>query len=837
MAQGNSQFAGMKLTSTLLCLLLMGNFFALADPGKGHGSGPETGKGHGPGTGQVSGRVTDEQQKGIEGASVTLVRVRDSSLFKILVTDKQGAFDLSNVPVGDYRINVTAIGYTGGVGQTFAVGSDGVVRLSDIRLASQSASLHQVEVIGKRPLIELHPDRTILNVDAFITNVGGTALEVLQKSPGVTVDKDGNISLKGKQGVTVMLDGKPSYLSGADLAALLSSMSASQLDQIEIMTNPPAKYDAAGNAGIINIRTKKSRGKGFNGNMNLGYGQGRYLKSTNSLNLNYRTEKYNLFLNYTANYIRGFTDLHIIRHYLAPDEKNLTAIFDEPTYIRRRLSNNTLKLGIDYYLSKKTTVGAVLSGFITHRDTRGDGIGYLQDPSSVTDSSVYTNSDSYNKVHNGTVNLNLRHSFDSAHELSADADYIIYSGRNPQLFISTATHPNAPTDSGQLRGLIPSVITIWSGKVDYSQQLSKSLKLETGWKSSYVTTDNTAYYDNLIGGTWEPDYGKTNHFIYRENINAVYVNFSKELGKWSLQAGARFENTNYRGHQLGNPQKKDSAFDRQYNNLFPTAYISYQADKNNQLTLSTGRRIDRPAYQDLNPFLFYVNQYTYQQGNPFLNPQYTMNVELSHIFKGLLTTTLNYSNTQSYFTQIFHSTGDTTTFSNGNLGRLESAGLSENALLDLTDWWSVTLHLDVVYKKLDGFSDGEGIHTVGVTVFSEWNNQLKFKKGWAAEQSGYFNSRDVEGQFVTQPFWQLSTGVSKQVLKGKGTVKVNMKDIFFTDYLRAGVTYQNVREHFVQSNDTRQVNLGFAYRFGKVLKGPAHRSNGGAGDEQNRVRL
>ncbi|HEY4206782.1 MAG TPA: TonB-dependent receptor, partial [Puia sp.] len=670
----------------------------------------------GPGTGQVSGRVTDEQQKGIEGASVTLVRVRDSSLFKILVTDKQGSFDLNNVPVGDYRISASAIGYANGAGRTFAVGSDRVIHLSDIQLAPFSAALHQVEVIGKRPLIELRPDRTILNVDASITNLGGTALEVLQKSPGVTVDKDGNISLKGRQGVTLMLDGKPSYLSGPDLAALLGSMSASQLDQIEIMTNPPAKYDAAGNAGIINIRTKKNKGKGFNGSINLGYGQGRYAKTTNSLNLNYRTEKYNLFLNYSSNYLRGFTDLHIMRQYLAPDAKTVTAIFDEPTYLWRKIANNTLKLGIDYNLSRKTVLGGVVSGFISPRRTYGYGIGYLQDPQGVTDSAVQTINDNNNRVRNGAVNLNIRHAFDSTHELSADADYIIYSGRNPQLFINTATHPSRPLDSGQLRGLIPSVITIWSGKADYSQSLNKHLKVEMGWKSSYVTTDNTANYDNLLGGLWAPDYGKTNHFLYRENINALYANFNQDAGKWSFQAGLRFENTNYRGHQLGNPMRKDSSFDSRYNNFFPTVYISYQVDKDNQFTLSTGRRIDRPAYQDLNPFLFYVNQYTYQQGNPFLKPQYTTNAELSHNFKGMLTTTLNYSNTQSYFTQVFHSSGDTTTFSNDNLGRLQTAGLSVSVQLNPTEWWSATGHIDVVYKKLIGLANDEAVHSEGVVV-------------------------------------------------------------------------------------------------------------------------
>src|SRR5882757_5478127 len=317
----------------------------------------------GPGTGQVTGKVTDEKQRTIEGAYVSVLRAKDSSLYKILVTDKQGVFDLTGVPAGDYRVSVTAVGYAGSAGEAFAVGGDGIVKLGDIQLSPVAAALKQVEVVGKQPLIEQKPDRILVNVDAAVTNAGATALEVLQKSPGVTVDKDGNISLKGKQGVMVMLDGKPSYLSGPDLAALLGSMSASQLDQIEIMTNPPAKYDAAGNAGIINIRTKKNKSKGFNGSLSLGYGQGKYRRTTNSLNLNYRTGQYNVFLNYTFNDLRGYTDLHIVRHYLATDAKLVTAIFDEPTYLKRKISNNTLKFGIDYYLSKKTTFGAVVSGF------------------------------------------------------------------------------------------------------------------------------------------------------------------------------------------------------------------------------------------------------------------------------------------------------------------------------------------------------------------------------------------------------------------------------------------------------------------------------------------
>jgi outer membrane receptor protein involved in Fe transport len=265
-------------------------------------------------------------------------------------------------------------------------------------------------------------------------------------------------------------------------------------------------------------------------------------------------------------------------------------------------------------------------------------------------------------------------------------------------------------------------------------------------------------------------------------------------------------------------------------------YVSYQVNADNQFTLSTGRRIDRPAYQDLNPFLFFVNQYTYQQGNPFLNPQYTTNIELSHVFKGVFTTTVNYSHIQAYIQQVFNANGDTTIFNNGNLGRLDNMGLSMNAQLELTKWWTATLHMDLVYKKVDGYTK-EVVRSEGVSAFFEGSNQFKFKKGWAAELSGFYNTRDKDAQFITESFWQLSTGVSKQVMKGKGTVKLNVSDIFFTEPLRAGITYQNVREHFLQSRDSRAGNLSFTYRFGKALKGPAHRGNGGAGDELNRVKL
>jgi iron complex outermembrane recepter protein len=825
----------------LPCTMLV--FRGQAQPGR---SGAQTGS---AGV-RITGTILDVGQQPIVGATVALIR--DSSRIGLAVTDSRGFFEIPGMPVGNYHVVVTAIGYLEYKSEWLTIGHDEpAIGLGTISMRRKADELDQVTVMGKRPLMEQKIDRLIINVDAAVTNTGSTALEILQKSPGVSVDKDGNISLRGRQGVTVMIDGKPAYLAGADLANLLSSMNANQLDQIEIMTNPPAKYDAAGNAGIINIRTKKNRSKGFNGSLSAGYGQGRYWKTNNSLNLNYRNGSYNLFANMSYNANRGYTDLHLIRSYLDGDGKTVNSIFDEPTYLNRKFASSNLKLGMDYFLSAKTTLGIVGTGFISPRNFDGNSTGFLQDANAHTDSVTHTLSTNDSRVVNGTVNLNLRQLFDSAHELTADADFIQYRSTDPQTYLTQSSYPDGTiTGTDLLKGDLPATIRIYSGKTDYSQSLGKGMKLEGGWKSSWVLTDNAANYYNLDAGVWEPDYGKTNAFNYRENINAGYVNFSGGFGgagaagggeggaeRWSYQVGLRYEHTDTHGFQAGNPQRPDSSFAHHYDGWFPTIFLSFQADKNNQFALTGGRRIDRPNYQDLNPFLFFIGQYTYQEGNPFLNPQYTNNLELSHIFKGVLTTALSYSHTDAYITQLFRTQGDTTIFTNGNLGELQTVGLSVNAQLSPVSWWSVTLHGEVDYKTVHGrFADAD-IVTKAFTEQYSVNNQFRWKKGWSGEVSGVYNSRDVEGQFIVMPYGQVSAGLSKQLFHNKATIKFNVQDIFFTQRQDGRITYANVREHFVQSGDSRVGNISFSYRFGKSAKDAARVKHGGADEEQSRVKL
>ena len=788
---------------------------------------------------KVTGLVRDAQGKPLAGVTVSLLKASDSTISKFTATNASGEFELDKLDAGFFLLKLTAVGFAPSTCDRFELGEKNPFqRFEALTLSTQANSLEGITVISKRPLIEQKPDRLIVNVDAAVSNVGATALEVLEKSPGVAVDRDGNVSLKGKQGVLILIDGKPSYLSGPDLAALLGSMTASQLDQIEIMTNPPAKYDASGNSGVINIKTKKNNQRGFNGTLNLSYSQGVYAKTTNSLNLNYRTPKFNVFLNYTFTNSNNYTDLHLSRKYLGPDGVTPIAYFDQPTFFKFHFGNNTLKLGMDYYLSKKTTLGITTTGFSSPRVFDGYSTGYIQDAHQVTDSITRTDNQNHDRWVNGTVNLNLRHQFDSSREITADFDYIQYKSQNEQLFDNVTYYPDSTILSqGQVKGLLPSNIRIFSGKADYSQSLYKGAKMEAGWKSSLVKTDNAANYFIGEAGNLYPDYERTNRFLYEENINALYLNYNQQVKKWSFQGGLRFENTNYDGHQVGNIQKPDSSFTRHYNSLFPTAYISYALDSSNTLSVNFGRRIDRPAYQSLNPFYFFINKYTYSVGNPFLNPQYTNNFELSHVFKQRYTTTLSYSYTTDFETQVFRSEGETTILGQANLGTMQNYGLSETMNLKFAKWWTATLSANVNYKIVKGEAPGTIVNTAAWNGQMNMNNQFRFKKGWSAEASGFYNSKDVEGQFVIDPFGQVSIGGAKQILKTKGTIKLSIRDIFYTQTIYGKILYGNVEEHFIQSRDSRVVNISFVYRFGKNFKEPSRRNNGGAGDEQNRVRV
>ncbi len=790
--------------------------------------------------GKISGTVIDGNTKIIESATITLLRAKDSSVAKMSVADKTGKYSFDAVAEGIYMVSISAIGHQKGFSESFEINAaNSVIVLKTIELVPVAKSVAGVTVTSKKPLIEQRIDRTIVNVEASVTNVGNSALEVLEKSPGVSVDKDGNISLKGKQGVTIYIDGRPSYLSGADLANMLRSMNASQLEQIEIMTNPPAKYDAAGNSGVINIKTKKNKQFGYNGSITTGYTQGRYPRFNEGVNFNYRNGKVNLFtnLNYNRNH-RG-EELYINKNFRETSSKDIISKFDQKSEMVNQSHFYSSKIGLDYSASKKTTLGVVLNGFYNPSTWESKTNTYIFDPNDVLTAQTKAATRNDEKWKNFSSNFNVRTVLDSAgQELTADLDYIQYRSTSVQPLISSYydNAGNLKQTPDTLMGTLPQNITIYSGKVDYSLPLKKGAKFEAGIKTSFVKTDNNASYDSIQNGEMVHDFNRSNHFVYEENINAAYVNYSRPLGKkWSGQFGLRAENTNAKGSQLTTGVQ----FKRNYTQLFPTAYLQYKASEQNLFVINYGRRINRPDYESLNPFIHFLDRYTFEQGNPNLKPQFAHNIELSHTYKGFLTTTLNYTSTNDIIQQVLeqNETTNETYIKKANIASLHQVGLAISAYKEITKWWNGNIYVNVYNNRFEGVVNGDNI-SIGITgLMMQVQQQFKWGKGWGAEVSGFYRTKGVEGVIFIQPIGQVNAGFSKQIMKNKASVRLNVRDIFAGGVFKGYSKYGTVDAQFKNVNDSRAVSISFTYRFNKgKLKAGNNRKNGGASDEQNRVK-
>lgn len=787
--------------------------------------------------GKINGSVIDGNTTIIESATITLLNAKDSSIAKISASDKAGHFSFDNIANGKYLVSISAVAHQPAYSEVVEINDNSsAVTLKTIRLVPQSKSLGTVTVTAKKPLIEQKPGMTVVNVEASPTNTGLNALELLEKSPGVSVDNDGNISLKGKNGVLILIDGKPTYMSPADLAAFLKNMQSSNLEQIEIMTNPPAKYDAAGNSGIINIKTKKGNMKGMNGTANLGYSQGYYGSYNGGANLNYRNNKLNLFGGFNGGTYQGYNKLSIDRRFYESDKVTLAGTGDQFTQTHFRGKYQSAKLGLDYYFSKKDVAGFVVNGnFGNHK----------QDPNSNSNVRGETGDILYKLISQGnnlflntniSANGNYKHTFDSTgHEVSADVDYVYYNNRNNSNLNTQSFDANNIKNGNPvyLAGHIPSNINIYSAKLDYVHPFKNGLKVESGLKTSLVHTNNQVEYLRNSGNGWSLD-DRSNHFIYDENINAAYAIVSKKIKKFELTAGLRLENTVSKGHQI----KNDSSVNRNYTNLFPNAGIAFSASDKNQLNLSYSRRITRPNYEDLNPFVYFLDSLTYGQGNPYLKPQFTNNIELSHTYNRFLTTTINYTQTTDIITQLLkQDTEKKTTYQTmDNFSSMKQFGLAVSANMPVKKWWNVNLYANVFNNHYNGIYQKDPID-ISITSFtSNMTNSFTMGKGWSAEVSGWYRSKGAEGLLIINDMGAVNSAISKQLFKKKGTLKMGIRDIFYTQHFSGYAKYSDVDVTLAGKRDSRQFNVSFTYRFGKTNIPGERRKTGGANDEQSRVK-
>lgn len=791
---------------------------------------------------KITGQVFTLEKRPAEATTITLVTGDNSTIVKTTKADIQGNFTFEQIKSGKYQLWFTMVGFQKLRTDFIIIDSTSstIIELEKIILVPDAASLTEVKVTSKKPFVEHKIDRTVVNVGALISNTGTNALEVLEKSPGVIVSQNGTISYMGKSGVLILIDDKPTYLSGDNLTSYLKSLPASLLDQIELMSNPPAKYEAGGTAGVINIKTKKLKAKGLNGTVVASFGKTRYWRTNESLNLNYYNEKVNLFANIGYTFQKSDRILKLQRSYFDAGN-NLIATYNQQAYFRPATHSNNVKLGMDYFVSSKTTVGVLFTGSFSPGRYNNPVNTSLYNNSGLPDSTIVANNTAKSKFNNGGINLNFLRRFDSLGKtLTFDIDYIKYSAHSDQSFINSTFHPNSNLKNKEtIISSLPADIHIYTAKTDYTQPLKEKGKLEFGLKTSFVNTDNAANYFNVVNNISTVDYNNTNRFLYKENINASYINFSKELKRVSFQAGLRMEHTDIKGLQSGNFTKPDSAFKQNYSNIFPTGYLSYKLDTagSQLLNFSYGRRIDRPYYKDLNPFTYIVDKYTYFSGNPFLKPQLSSNYELSYSYKSFFSTTLFYNRYKNFQTETVYQAGGIFVSTPANIGQKITTGINANASLKPAKWWDCNIYSEVVNLKFNGQLNNGYLNSNSTYFYTEAGNQFDLSNGWAAELSGFYITGRTVSQFNLDPKGQLSAGIQKKILKNKASIKVGATDILRTNISSGNISnIAGATSTYHNDFDTRMLTVGFSYNFGKSGNNVKKRKTGSSQSEQNRVK-
>lgn len=789
-------------------------------------------------TGSIKGKLSDPESAAAKDVLVTLLLSKDNSIAKTQISEADGSFEFVNLSDENYIISIEDDKYKLYQSQPLTISKDQkqIVLPAIILQKNEANSLQEVVVQKKKSFVENKIDRTVLNVDALISAAGGDAMDVLEKAPGITVDENGTITFKGKSGVQVFIDDKPTYLSGAELEAYLKSLPASTLNQIELMTNPPAKYDAAGGAGIINILTKRTKVKGFNGSVTSRASLGKRMQTRQGINLNYLNDNIKIYGNIGYNYQNSINDLYIFRRFKNED-LSTKSLFDQTSIMGRTGNNINGKIGVDYYLSEKSTIGVGVTGTFRDGINRSDVNSRLSNANSVLDSTIVAKNREKEEFSNGGLNLNYRYDIDSkGTKFTTDFDYLRYTTDSDQKFDNTVYQPdNSISDQSQLLGNLPSRIDIYSFKTDYSHPLKNDGVIEAGYKVSYSKTDNVADYRDVVNGQQVQNLDMSNHFKYDETINAVYVNFNTTYKRFSFQTGLRLENTDSKGNQLQSGQK----FKRNYTNLFPTVFVQYKLDSigNNQLVTSYGKRINRPYFQDLNPFISPLDRFTYYAGNPYLNPAFANNYDLSYRYKGYFSTTISYGETKDDINETIEISDGIYYSRPGNTGKSQVYSINFTADIPFFKWWKANFYTEVTHSKYKSKLYTEDLDTSGTYWYFSANNSFNFSKNWSGEIGGNYQTDVVSAQFIIGARGSVNIGAKTKILQGNGSLRFSVNDVFYGGIVNGTINNLHLTDAtWINRRDSRFGAITFTYSFGKAFKSKEQHDASGADSEKNRVK-
>jgi len=781
----------------------------------------------------ITGIVIDKNNRKIS-ATLKFKSTIDSSFIKTVITNEQGNFTLDNLPSGKFTVEVKSLGYKTLLETVELKPNKANINLN-FKLQPDINELESVVIAGRKPLIERHNDKTVMNVENSIVSTGNTALEVLAKMPGVSVNQDGIISIRGRSGVNVLIDGKSTYLSAEQLATRLKSLNSNEIKTIELITNPSSKYDAEGNAGLLNIKLKKNVNYGTNGNIDLGFGYGKNAKSDAGISINHRNKSLNVFGNLANNNNKATENLDILRVVRDLDQDTYFHQYNTQT---RSLHNNNYKAGIDYFINNENTLGFLTTGYFNNGHDLSNGVTAIGQSFTKVDSSIVADNPAKNKYRNQAYNLNYKSVMDTlGQELSIDLDYAKYHSEENTIYQNSFFDQNGLNYKSPaiFRNATPSFIKIKAAKIDYTLPLYATTKLDLGLKSSWISTDNDFRFENLIGTDWKNDAGRSNRFVYNENINATYATLKHEFKSTSIEIGLRMEQTNSKGNSIND----NKIVKRRYFDFFPSFNINQTLSPNNEIGFSYSRRIDRPDYKSLNPFIYFVDLYTFSQGNPFLNPQYTNAFQLAYNYKKTLNISFGYSITNNLIIDVLLPDNEKKTLYQTvqNLDKQYAYDLTIGYPTTITKFWSMDNTLTSTYNQIKTSNLGEGVYDrkkVNFTVNSSHNFTLS--PSTAAELSGEYASSQIYGTYAIKPYYGVDFGIKKSFLDKKINIKLAANDVFNTRKARISSALSGLDYNLSQKQESRVYRLSLNYIFGSSsIKGIRERKTS-VTDEQGRIK-
>ncbi|WP_423147521.1 TonB-dependent receptor domain-containing protein [Rubrolithibacter danxiaensis] len=777
----------------------------------------------------IRGKITQLSNLPLESVSVLLVQASDSTLVKSAVSGKQGEFEFSNLKAAKYTVITTHIGFNKKRSGPYDLTKKSILDIS-IQLTPLNQGLAAVTVTEKKPFLEIKPGKVIVNVNNSVISSGNNALEILKRAPGVQINQD-NIYLRGKNTALVMIDGHTVYFDSENLSNLLQNIQSSSIERIELISNPQSMYDSGGPAGIINIQLKKGHSVGFNGSISSGAGYGDDYKLNSGLDLNYRKGRFNIFGIYSYNNNKQPQTTALNRSVIY---KSLLTQFDIDNIDNKLRDNNNYKLGFDYYLDKNNTVGIQYTGLYNSFKSVEENQSIISN-NSVFDSLIHTNSFEKRRIASNAFNLNYNGKmFNNKGEIHLDVDYLKYNRHSKEsLDYQYFNRENTLLRPAEyIEYTSPAAFDIRSAKLDYSYNLSTHSDLDIGFKSSSVKSDNDRDFRQLENGSLRLNASLSNRFLFQENIHSAYLNYSLDYEKNSLELGLRAEKTITKGESLAGV----AHLSRNYTGLFPNLQWTTTVNKNNKVLFSYSRRIGRPAYEDLNPFLYFLDKYTYREGNPYLKPEYSNKFEISHLYKQKYATTLRYTSVKdaSYIIMEQNDSLKVTRNIKRNFDRQYTFSLEFNTPLKFTSWWTGNLNIEGLYSYFN-YNNTEGYENQRPYLNLITSHSFLLPHNLSAELSFDYESKNAYSIYTFKPTYILDAGMGKLFLDKKLSLKLSLSDLFNSDRFNYYTSRDNLNIKAIEKAESRIFRMNITYRFGKEIDKNSSRRRTGNEEERRRM--